>query len=282
MNTQYYRTTTRDFAGSTSHNNHIGELIGIASRKVLKSHAKFTDFRNSLLKQEGKIRGELKLKDLEIHVGIERTTFSSSSKSSPDDSPAVEAVRRVFRAFAKTNRYGDVRVHSYWLKSLLTHPQKKKRPHGMDEIMEGSINLCRSSFESAQKTESSRRKLTTEGVNVCNRPNYFFVGICTGMYDLNLNLSDRVRRMYRKRNSASNVESTGVCVARGDLFPKFEVSMSPPVHVPVLREPYLEKSQNISRHESYIRNEIEYDRYVSRRWYVMYLVFFFLFFTQVT
>ena len=73
----------RDFAGQTKHNDHLGELIGVATRKVLKRRAKFADFRNSLLKQEGKIRGELKLKDLEIHVGIERDATSKASQESP-------------------------------------------------------------------------------------------------------------------------------------------------------------------------------------------------------
>ena len=148
----------------------------------------------TLLKQEGKIRGELKLKDLEVHVGIEKDP--TSSKSDSDASPEVGSVRRVFRTFAKTNRFGDVRVHSYWLKSRLTHPQKKKRPHGMDEIIEASVNLSRSAFESGQKKESSRRK--NESSDVCKKTNYFFVGICTGMYDMNVHLSDRGRRMYRK------------------------------------------------------------------------------------
>lgn len=207
----------------------------------------------------------MKLKDLEIHVGIERTSWDVSSKASSDSSPLVEAVRRVFQQYAKSNRFGDVRVYSYWLKSKLTHSQHKKRPHGMDNIIEASVNLCSSAFERGQNFEASRRN--SEGIGIVNRPNYFFVGISKGMYDLNVHLSNRVLRMYRKRESASHMETSAVCIARGDLFPKFEVSMSPPVHVPVLRESYFEKTQHIAKHETYIRNEIEYDRYVSRRWY---------------
>lgn len=219
---------------------------------VLKefSDLSLRDFRESLFVHEQKIRGNLKRMDLNVFVG--------SSKVSEKEELS-ETAREVFRKFAETHRCGDV-----WVETIVVEALSSEVPHGMSDIIQGAITM----MWNVSNAQNAAKKLDKDGLEDAKvqdqgykRKTQWYVGHCRGFIDLQNNIDDQVRRMIGP--DAFQLEVLCVAVTRGDIMPAFEIAFGQTVHAPIMRVPYVSKT-DAAKHELYKRNEVEYLSFIER------------------